>query len=130
MLKEIVIGAGGVVLIAAIITAVRLYTAPKGGKKVESIYVDEFGVGEMKKWFTDKVTKRTLKGVILYPTPENISKWKLNIDAGRQSNLLIQAVYDEEKEELVAYREVVFSTLSSNLKELLETNGGTLVIEN
>ena len=137
MLKEVmlvaggvVLGAGGVVLIPAIIDAIKkMFATKKDGGKVESVYVDELSIGEIKKWFSDKVTKETLKGVILYPTPENIAKWNLNIDGSQQGNMLIQAVYDEEKDEIVNYREVIFGTLSEKLKELLDANSGMLVIE-
>ncbi len=130
MLKEIMVGVGGAALIAAIIVAIRSFRIKNEGGKVESIYVDELNIGEVKKWFSDKVTKESLKGTILYPTPENIAKWKLDIDASQQSNTLVRAVYDEEKDKIIAYREVIFSTLSPKLKELLDTNGGVLVIEN
>ena len=130
MLKEVMLGAGGVVLVVAIIAAIRISTAKKADGKVESVYVDELSIGEIKKWFSDKITKGTLKGAILYPTPENITKWKLNIDASQQGNMLIQAVYDEEKDRIVDYREVIFGTMSAKFKELLDANHGVLVIEN
>lgn len=129
MWKQILIGAGGVALVIAIILAVRNYTADFGSEKIESVYVDELNVGEIKKWFSDKITTPDVKGAILYPTPVNIAKWKLNIDPAQQGNMLIQAVYDEGKDEILNYRQVIFGTLSSKLQELLDANGGVLVIE-
>lgn len=138
MLKDFMLGVGvgvgvsvgGPILIKFIITAIKNYIAQKDSEKVDSVYVDELNIGEIKKWFSDKITKNTLKGIILYPTPDNIAKWKLNIDASEQGNILIQAVYDEEHDKIVDYREVIFGILNSKLKELLDTNGGVLVIEN
>lgn len=129
LFKEIMLGAGGVVLIAAIIVAIRRFRAKTGDGKVESVYVDELSIGEIKTWFGDKITKETLKGAILYPTPENVTRWEFNIDISHQNNMIIQAVYDEEKDKIIDYRTVLFSTLSAKLKELLDTNGGMLVIE-
>lgn len=129
MLKEIMLGAGGAALVVLIIAAFsRIFASKKSDEKVESIYVDELSIGEIKQWFSDNLEKETLKGAILYPTPENIDKWKLEIDASKQSNILIQAVYDEEKDEIVNFRQVIFGTLSTKLQELLDANGGVLVI--
>lgn len=134
MLKEILlvagIGAGVAALVFAIIKAIGNYKANKDAENVVRIYVDELNTGEIKMWFVDKIQKETLKGAILYPTPENIVKWKIQTDASNQDNMLIQAVYDEEKDEIIDYREVIFGKLSSKLQELLDTNGGMLVIEN
>lgn len=130
MIKEIILGTGGAVLIAAIIAAVIIYrSSRKDDGEIESIYVDELNTGEIKKWFSDRLTKETLKGVVLYPTPENISKWKLPVDAAHLDNTLIQAVFDEDKDEIADYREVVFGTLSEKLKDLLDANGGAFVID-
>lgn len=129
MFKEIMFGAGGAVLIAAIIVAIRTFTVQKDDGKVESVYVDELSIGEIKTWFGDKIIKGMLKGALLYPTPENIAKWKFKIDDSYQGNMLIQAVYDEAKDKIINYREVIFGTLSPKLKELLDANGGILVIE-
>lgn len=46
-----------------------------------------------------------------------------------QENALIQSVYDQNKDEVVAYREIAFSEMSSKLKELLAANGGSVIIE-
>lgn len=130
-IKNLAIGATiGAGVAAIIVAAIKVYKAKKSGEKIESIYVDELNTGEIKKWFSDKLTKEVLKGVLLYPTPENIDKWKFDIDVSRHSNMLIQAVYDEEKDEVTDYREIIYTTLSSKLKELLDTNGGVLVVEN
>lgn len=129
MFKEVIIGAGGILIIATIIATIKRFMEKKDSECVDSIYIDELNVGEIKKWFADKVVKDTLKGLVLYPTEENITKWKLKIDASQQGNMLIQVIYDESKEEIVAYREIVFSSLSPKLKELLDSNGGVFVIE-
>lgn len=132
--QVILIGAGcvaGGALIVGIIAAVARFIkrAQAEGEKVESIYTDELTMGEIKNWFSGKLSRETLKGMILCPTPENIAKWNLDIDKSELDNMLIQAVYDEEKDEITAYREVIFGTLSPKLKELLDTNGGAIVIE-
>ena len=46
-----------------------------------------------------------------------------------QDNVLIQLIYDEANDKVVAYREVGYSEISEKVKELLDSNGGTLVIE-
>ena len=69
-----------------------------------------------------------MQGVLLYPTSENISKWSIKIDKPND-NMVIQVVYDKNKEAVVKYREVSFEGLSEKLKELLDTNGGCVVIE-
>ena len=84
-------------------------------------------MGEIKKWFVDKLTSSSLKGVIFYPTKENVEKWKIKMP--EQENALIQSVYDQNKDEVVAYREIAFSEMSSKLKELLAANGGSVIIE-
>lgn len=127
MVKEILIGAGGVIVIAMIIAAVKYRMAHKGDEKIEKVFVDELNMGEIKKWFADKLTSSSLKGVIFYPTKENVEKWKIKMP--EQENTLIQSVYDQNKDEVVAYREIAFSEMSSKLKELLAANGGSVIIE-
>lgn len=118
---------GGFISIA-VIEAIKRYKT-KHKEDIESIYVDELNIGEIKKWFSDKITSDVLKGVILYPTPENTAKWKLNIKKSEMSNMLIQAVYDEAHDNIVSYREIIFSALSPKLQELLDNNGGVFVVE-
>lgn len=127
MVKEILIGAGGVIVIAMIIATVKYRMAHKEDEKIEKVFVDEVNMGEIKKWFVDKLTSSSLKGVIFYPTKENVEKWKIKMP--EQENALIQSVYDQNKDEVVTYREIAFSEMSSKLKELLAANGGSVIIE-
>ena len=44
-------------------------------------------------------------------------------------NLLIQIVYDVDADAVSNYREISFSSLSPKFKELMDENGGTVVVE-
>ena len=127
MVKEILIGAGGVIVIAAIIAAVKYKMAHKDDGEIECVFVDELNMGEIKKWFVEKMTNDSLKGIVFLPTKENVDKWKVKMP--EQDNVLIQLIYDEANDKVVAYREVGYSEISEKVKELLDSNGGTLVIE-
>lgn len=129
MVKEVLIGAAGAIVIAAIIAAMIRYikAKEKSGKPIERIYIDELNTGEIKAWFKDKFSNDNQKGVVFYPTKENTEKWKVKMPDNQ--NLLIQIVYDMDEDNVVSYREIAFSELSEKLRELLDANGGTLVIE-
>lgn len=133
MLKDFmigfVVGSGSALLIPRIIKAIREFFSKSSHDTVESIYVDNLNVGEIKNWFVDKLTKDSFKGIIISPTTDNISKWNLNIDLNSSENMLIQAVYDEKRDAIIEYREVVYSILSDKMKQLLDLNEGVLVIE-
>ena len=62
MVKEILIGAGGVIVVAAIIAAVRYQMLHKDDGSIENIFVDQLNLGEIKNWFVDKITIDTQKG--------------------------------------------------------------------
>lgn len=129
MTKEMLMGIGtcGIIMAAAVIAVARYMMAHKDDRNIERIFVDELNMGEVKKWFMDKITSDSLKGCIFYPTKENSEKWK--IKTPEQKNMLVQAVYNEDKDEIVAYREITFSEMSPKLNELLETGEGIVVIE-
>ncbi len=127
MVKEILIGAGGVIVVAAIIAAVRYQMLHKDDGSIENIFVDQLNLGEIKNWFVDKITIDSYKGVVFYPTRENAERWKIKIP--EQENMLIQLVYDQDKDKVVAYRNIAFSEMSPKLKELLDANNGTIVID-
>ncbi len=123
-----VIGAGSVIAIAAIIYAIRRYQLEHEGddSDIEKIYLDEVNLGEIKGWFKDKLSENK-KGVIFYPTKENIEKWKIKMPTSQK--LLIQIVYDAEADAVSDYREISFSSLSPKFKSLMDENGGTFVVE-
>lgn len=127
MVKEILIGAGGVIVIAAIIAAVKYKMDHKNDGEIESVFVDVLNMGEIKKWFVEKMMNDSLKGIVFLPTKENVDKWKIKMP--EQDNALIQLIYDEANDKVIAYREVGYAEMSEKVKELLESNGGTLVIE-
>lgn len=128
MMKEILIGTTGVIAVAAIIAIVKYQMAKKeSGEEVESIFVDELNMGEIKKWFSEKLVDENTKGVVFYPTKENTEKW--NVKMPENENILIQIIFDSSKNKVVAYREIGFSVLSDKVKDLLDSNGGTIVIE-
>ena len=128
MIKEVLFGAAGVIAVAAIIAVIKYQMDQKeNGEEIESIFVDELNIGEIKTWFADKLEAENMKGVILYPTKENTEKWKIKMP--ESDNMLIQIVYDEEADTVTAYSEIGFSNLSPKLKELIDANGGTVVLE-
>ena len=127
MVKEILIGAGGVIVIAAIIAAMKYKMDHKDDGEIESVFVDVLNMGEIKKWFVEKMANDSLKGIVFLPTKENVDKWKIKMP--EQDNVLIQLIYNEANDKVIAYREVGYAEMSEKLKELLESNGGTLVIE-
>lgn len=127
MVKEILIGAGGAIVIAAIIAAVKYKMNHMDDEKIEKIFVDELNMGEIKKWFVEKMKNDSVKGVVFLPTKENVNKW--NVKMPEQDNVLIQLIYDEINGVVIAYREVGYAEMSEKVKELLNSNGGTLVIE-
>ncbi len=127
MVKEFLIGASGAIAVAAVIAAIKYKEQHKEDKSVESIFVDELNMGEIKKWFADKIITTSLKGVIFYPTKENSIKWKIKIP--EQENMLIQLVYNQDEDKVIAYREIAFSELSPKLKELLAANNGTIIVD-
>ena len=132
MIKEVLIGAGGVVIGAAAIYAIYELVKHLKEQKESSItpersYSDEVNVNEIKQWFSERITSENEVGVLFYPTEENIKKWELDLDVA--DNIIIQMVYNKETHDVVNYREIAFGEMSVKLKELLDKNGGTLVIE-
>lgn len=138
MTKEILIGIfGGTIAVTGVlgvfIGAEVLKKSKKENKldeeekEIERIFVDELNVGEIKEWFAEKIVSDKTKGIILYPTKENIKKWKLKMP--KCDNMLIQLIVDSDNDKVVARREIGFSVLSDKMKELLDSNGGTVVIE-
>ena len=129
MMKEYII-IGGIVVAGAIIYAIVRYKNSNRDKgiEIERVYVDVLNVGEVKKWFSEKLTSENVQGILLYPTSEYIKKWNIKLTETNE-NMLIQAAYDNEKDSVVEYREVSFDTLSEGLKKMLDDNGGCVVIE-
>lgn len=132
MTKEILIVTTGAVVVAVIIAVVRYQMRHKeNDSDIERIYVDEVRLGEIKNWFANKLSD-SRKGIILYPTKENIEKWqdkKFSIKIKDSKNMLIQIVYDETKEEVINYREISFSNLGSKIEKLMKENNGMIVVE-
>ena len=127
MVKEILMGAGGVIVVAAIIAAVKYQMNHKDDGEIERVFVDELNMGEIKKWFVEKMYEDSVKGLVFLPTKENVIKWKVKMP--EQENVLIQLVYDEAKDKVVSYREIGYAEISEKLKDLLDSNGGTIVID-
>lgn len=127
MVKEILIGTGGALIVVAIIAVVRYQMAHKDDGEIESIFVDELNMGEIKKWFVEKMTSDSVKGIVFLPTKENVSKWKVKMP--EKENVLIQLVYDEATDKVIAYREIGYAEISEKVKCLLDANEGTIVID-
>ena len=127
MVKEIVIGAGGAIIIVAIIAAVKYMMDHKNDGEIESIFVDELNMGEIKKWFVEKMTNDSIKGIVFFPTKENVKRWKVKMP--QRDNVLIQLVYDQANNQISSYREVGYAEISEKVKELLDTCDGTFIIE-
>lgn len=128
MIKEVLFSAAGVIVVAAVYAVIRYRRSlQENNENVEKIFLDEVSVGEIKNWFEGKLIDENQKGVVFYPTVENASQWKIKMP--EESNILMQIVYDNKTDRVVAYREITFAELSEKLKALLDGNNGTLVIE-
>lgn len=132
MVKEVLLGVGGVVVGAAAIYAIyRLVKYIKKQKELgitpERSYSDEVNLNEIKVWFSEKIKSENELGVLFYPTEENLKKYNLDLDV--KDNIIIQMVYNKDANEVVRYREIAFGEMSAKLKKLLDGNGGTLVLE-
>ena len=84
-------------------------------------------MGEIKKWFVEKMINDSMKGIVFLPTKENVDKWRVKMP--EQDNVLIQLIYDGTNDKVIAYREIGYAEISEKVKTLLDANGGTLVIE-
>lgn len=132
MVKEVLFGVGGVVVGAAAIYAIyALVKYIKEQKKLgitpERSYSDEINLNEIKEWFSEKIKLGNELGVLFYPTEENLKKYNLDLDV--KDNIIIQMVYNQDANEVAGYREIAFGEMSAKLKELLDGNGGALVLE-
>lgn len=129
MIEKYVI-VGGVIVVGAVLYAVIRYLNRQkdSGLNVERAYTDELHMGEVKKWFDSKLISDNYQGILFDPSSENVKKWNVPLD-GENANMLIQAVYDMENDELVQYREISFDVLSEKLRALLDENDGWLVIQ-
>jgi len=132
MVKEVLIGVGGVVVGAVAIYA--LYALVKYLKEQKELgitpersYSDEVNINEIRQWFFEKINSKDEVGVLFYPTEENLKKYELDLDVA--DNVIIQMVYNQKINEVVSYREIAFGKMSAKLMELLDSNGGTLVLE-
>ena len=118
----------GVGVIAAIIAAVLKYQNQHEPTEAEDIaYEDELTGHTLQEWFKDKLTEDMYKGIVFYFSDENLAKWK--VTSSNQTAGLIQAVYDESADKIVAYREIAFSQLGDSLKKLLDENEGVFVVD-
>lgn len=132
MVKEVLFGVGGVVVGAAAIYAIyALVKYIKEQKELgitpERSYSDEINLNEIKEWFSEKIKLGNEVGVLFYPTEENLKKYNLDLDV--KDNIIIQMVYNQDANEVAGYREIAFGEMSAKLKELLDGNGGALVLE-
>ena len=129
MVKEVLIGVVGVAVGAVAIYAFVKYLKEQRdmGITPERSYSDEVNINEIKKWFSEKINSEDEVGVLFYPTEENLKKWDLELDVA--DNVIIQMVYNQKENNVVSYREIAFGDMSEKLKELLDSNGGTVVLE-
>lgn len=129
MVKEVLIGVVGVAVGAVAIYAFVKYLKEQRdmGITPERSYSDEVNINEIKKWFSEKINSEDEVGVLFYPTEENLKKWDLELDVA--DNVIIQMVYNQKENNVVSYREIAFGEMSEKLKELLDSNGGTVVLE-
>lgn len=129
MFKEVLIGAAVAAIIAAVIIALRKYLKEQqdSGISPERVFFDDLNLNEIKGWFNGKIDSADKVGVLLYPNKENLEKWKLNIE--ENDHMIIQMVYNKASDDVVSYREIAFTEMSSKLKEMMDNSGGSVVIE-
>ena len=129
--REILIGAGmvfvGAVAIYAIYAFVKYIQEQRElGITPERSYFDEVNINEIKQWFSEKIDSEDVVGVLFYPTEDNLKKWKLDMDVA--DNIIIQITYNKKSNEVVSYREIAFDKMSAKLRDLLDSNGGTVIL--
>ncbi len=129
MIKEVLIGAAVLAIIVAAIAALIKYLKEQQelGITPERVFFDDLNLNEIKGWYKGKIDSEDKVGVLLYPNKENLEKWKLNIE--ENDHMIIQMVYNKTADEVVSYREIAFTEMSSKLKEMLDNSGGSVVIE-
>lgn len=136
MIKEILIVVGRVVVggvvgtaaIYAIYALVKYIKEQKDtGVTRERLYSDELNINEIKQWFAEKINPEDEVGVLFNPTEENLKKWELDMDIA--DNVILLMAYNQKADKVVSYCEIAFGEMSKKLKELLDSNGGTVVLE-
>lgn len=127
MEKLLLVGAIGA---AAAVVGLLIYKKISSEKtlyETEKIVVDELTVGEVKEWFDSKLKNTYQSGVLFVPTKENAEKW--NVKISTNDKVLLQIVFDSQKDEIIAYREIMFNQMSDKMQAMLDENNGTVVIK-
>lgn len=129
MFKNVIAGGVlGVVVLAAIL-AIRKYLQ-EDGVKIEEGYEDVIGIGHIKEYFRDKSVSGDIKGIVIYPTTENINKYKGLKDVIKEgNNHLYLVVYDTVNEKVICCKKYGFSSISDQVKDVIDQNGGIVVLE-
>lgn len=132
MVKEVLTCVGGVVAGAVVVYAIyelAKYVRKQNelGVTPERAFSDDLNINEVKQWFAGKMNSDDEVGILCYPTEENIKKW--NIEVSTNDHMIIQMVYNQKTNNIIEYREIAFTNMSDKLKDLLESNGGTVVLE-
>ena len=138
---EMIFVIGGVAVVAVI---VAMILANKKGDKAsivdsmdEQLVVIDLRADDIKSWFKQKNPDDKYTNIVMRMTAENLKS--VNVSEENRAALesavkdaekcIIQAVVDNEADEIVSCRAVVYENISEKLDTLLTENNGVLILE-
>ena len=138
MLKELLVTSSIVALSVMIFKILMEAAADKSGGTPtnavdvsdEHLYTDTVMPGDIKGWFIQKNPDGKHTNILLYPTEKNMGIYNINRvfrDTGEK--YLIQAVFNQDTNEIVVSRRIVYNNICKSLSDLLEENNGTIIFD-
>lgn len=132
---------GGVVIATAIIAFV-IMKFKSGNGDISSIaddqlIVTELQVSDITDWFKQKNPDGKCTNVTMMVSPETLGSMKFPEESikvcndlmGESKNVVLQALFDKEKDNVILTRVVVYDTMAEKLEKLYSENNGVLIIE-
>ena len=141
MPNEVFFIVGGAEL-AAVVIALIILKCKNGKGDIASATDDQLVVSQLSSsditgWFKEKNPDGKFTNIVMLANSETLNKMKLPSDTiktceellSESKNVVIQAIFDKEKDEVVLTRAVIFDTMSEKLGKLLNDNNGVLILE-
>lgn len=113
-----------VAAILGIVIAIRGSNKKKVDWAELQMAVDVFTAAKAKDWFAEKGSKQLL---VAYLTQSMVKELDIHVEKIDAAHYLVLAALDE-KNQVKTYQLVNFDRLENSLKELLDSNGGKIVI--